>query len=176
MYVKPNSTRHTAIGTLRFGVVYKLDATDLRVETVVAALSGGDNPVLEKLTEDQVKDLNSDVVSLESTSEVETVKFDDGSQVENEQLRKDLEQSTLELKASQDIAADMKQRLTGAEKELSETQDLLKAADAERLQAVSDLDAANAAHLAEIQTLTADLAKVPSEAKAAVEKPQVKPS
>ena len=40
MFVKLKSTRHTAIGTLRMGVVYKLDGTDHRVKKAI-------NPLIE---------------------------------------------------------------------------------------------------------------------------------
>lgn len=55
MFLIGLSTRHTAVGTFRYGVVYKVDETDHQVRKHVLPLLEGDNPALEKITEAQAK-------------------------------------------------------------------------------------------------------------------------
>lgn len=54
MLFKVNSTRHTKIGSLRRGMVINLDCDKPKVQDVVAALSKGKSPALEKIAEKDV--------------------------------------------------------------------------------------------------------------------------
>lgn len=54
MLFKVNSTRHTKIGSLRRGMVINLDCNKPKVQDVVAALSKGKSPALEKIAEKDV--------------------------------------------------------------------------------------------------------------------------
>ncbi len=55
MYVKVNSTRHTAIGTLRFGCVYKVDEKDAGVMKLVKNLLYGSDAALKRITAKKVR-------------------------------------------------------------------------------------------------------------------------
>ncbi|MGH0004541.1 hypothetical protein ACQU0X_31125 [Pseudovibrio ascidiaceicola] len=55
MYVKVNSTRHTILGTFRFGCVYKVDDKDAKTRKVTKSLMEGDDAPLKRLTAKQVQ-------------------------------------------------------------------------------------------------------------------------
>jgi hypothetical protein len=64
MFVKCLSTRHTAIGTLRFGVVYEPDMKNGRIAKVINALLDVKPSPLEKLTKKQAEAEKAGVLSL----------------------------------------------------------------------------------------------------------------
>ncbi|KZK82152.1 hypothetical protein PsAD13_03706 [Pseudovibrio sp. Ad13] len=55
MYVKVNSTRHTILGTFRFGCVYKVNEKDAKTRKVTKPLMEGDDAPLKRLTAKQVQ-------------------------------------------------------------------------------------------------------------------------
>ncbi|SDR19963.1 hypothetical protein [Pseudovibrio sp. Tun.PSC04-5.I4] len=55
MYIKVRSSRHTTLGMLRFGCVYKLDEKDTQVKKVIKPLMEGDHAPLTRLTAKQVR-------------------------------------------------------------------------------------------------------------------------
>lgn len=55
MYVKVMSTRHTVLGTLRRGLVYRIDETDRRGAELMAAHGAGEAPALVKISAAQAK-------------------------------------------------------------------------------------------------------------------------
>lgn len=55
MFVKGLSTRHTAVGTFRFGVVYEVDEKNHNVRKHVLPLLEGESPALEKISKAQAE-------------------------------------------------------------------------------------------------------------------------
>jgi chromosome segregation ATPase len=55
MFVKGLSTRHTAVGTFRFGVVYEVDEKNHAVRKHVLPLLEGESPALEKISKAQAE-------------------------------------------------------------------------------------------------------------------------
>lgn len=62
--IKVNSTRHTAIGTLRRGIVYDLDVKDHKIKKAITPLLKGENPALEEITAKEAKKIAAEVISL----------------------------------------------------------------------------------------------------------------
>jgi hypothetical protein len=64
MFVKVRSTRHTAIGTLRAGVIYSVEGLGRKGRAVIGQLLEAENSALQKMTAGQVAEENAAVVSL----------------------------------------------------------------------------------------------------------------
>jgi len=64
MFVKMNSTRHTALGTLRMGTTYELPDNSQKVNQTLEPLLSGENPVAVILTAEEVKAERASVESL----------------------------------------------------------------------------------------------------------------
>ncbi|KZL04547.1 hypothetical protein PsAD2_04630 [Pseudovibrio axinellae] len=55
MFIRVNSSRRTAIGMLRFGVVYKVNEKDRKVKKAIEPLLDGKNAPLKRLTAKDVR-------------------------------------------------------------------------------------------------------------------------
>ncbi len=64
MYVKVNSTRHTILGTFRFGCVYKVNEKDDKTRKVTKPLMEGDDAPLKRLTTRRVRAQNIQYLDL----------------------------------------------------------------------------------------------------------------
>lgn len=106
IFIRPKSTRHTAIGTLRRDTIYKLDETDRRVRKVLFEKTGKELlPVYEKMTKKAVDKANSEVKSLIPA---------------DQPVRKDLAERDARI-------AELEARLAAADAEIARRDEALKA-------------------------------------------------
>lgn len=85
MYVKVNSTRHTILGTFRFGCVYKVDDKDAKTRKVTKPLMEGDDAPLKRLTAKQVQAQNIRYLDLTGPANEGTGKPADADEEETEE-------------------------------------------------------------------------------------------
>lgn len=67
--LKINSTRTTAIGTLRRGTVVRVNDSDPRVSKIIKSLTKGDNPAVKVISEAEAEKIATKVQSLEPKRE-----------------------------------------------------------------------------------------------------------
>lgn len=157
MLIKMNSTRHTAVGTFKFGVIYNVDERDPRVAKALKGLRAGATPAATVLTEKQAAKLKAEVTSLAPPPPAKISAQDVVA------LQSELATSMAALEESQGQTGVLSQKVETQDAEIVELTAAVAALSGERTQLEEDL----AAMSAEAGTLKATLE---SERKAAVAK------
>ncbi|MEY8117641.1 hypothetical protein AB9F26_05140 [Falsihalocynthiibacter sp. BN13B15] len=147
MLIKMNSTRHTAVGTFKFGVIYNVDERDPRVAKALKGLRAGATPAATVLTEKQAKKLNAEVKSL---APLPAASF---SAQDADVLQKELSATQATLEELQGTAGDLASKVAAQDAENIALTAAVAALSDERKQLEDDL----AAMAAEADTLKSTL-------------------
>ncbi|TRD21905.1 hypothetical protein [Palleronia caenipelagi] len=164
MFVKCLSTRHTAVGTFRFGVVYEIDPKDHKVHKAIKPLLEGDSPALEEVSKAAAGKARVTQFTPEASSPRRSRPAAD--------LRGDVAKLEAALQDSQDKEAAATKRATELEAELNVAQDKEATATARsaeleaELNVAQDKEAAAAERLAELEAELTALKAAPTPAPA----------
>lgn len=167
MFVKGLSTRHTDMGTFRFGVVYEIDEKDHKIKKHVLPLLDGKSPALARLTKEQAQKEAGNPVQLTPALSVPDAAKD------NATLRDAVKKAQAGQKAAEELAATEEERAKTAASELlkvvaerdklsadlGEERDLRTAAQQEVETLKASATASSAAVGEKIATLEAELQK-----------------
>ncbi|KEP68433.1 hypothetical protein DL1_11915 [Thioclava dalianensis] len=151
MFIHVKSTRHTKIGTLRRGVVYRLDDENSNAQAVVAAHSKGTNPALKKVSEAEAKKLAAKFVSLEAKADSELVE----ERSDSEELSAQFETMTAALTEARDTLAAERAKLAERDAKIAELAAALEGAEKQRDDVIAEA-AEQKEKLDELQALVAE--------------------